>query len=153
MWAELQQLDVKTCGVYTVVCELMFLKGGAIPDDDGLVMNYLHGCNVRTWHTSRDHLLGCLSNLRVGTSKIKDLSPEQVQAHIYKKKIDPSSFGNAVVAADRRAELGFAVPAGARSATQQLPRMGLSEGEWASLPDAPRRNSSFRPLARHCREI
>ena len=120
MLAELQQLDVKTCGVYTVVCELMFMKGGAIPDDDGLVMNYLHGCNVRTWHTSRDHLLGCglfyregsstlrsprvdrtieqamarlnrkteslrkpLSNLRVGTSEIKDLSPEQVQAHIY----------------------------------------------------------------------
>jgi uncharacterized protein YdaU (DUF1376 family) len=58
MLAELTQLDVRTCGVYTIVCDLMFMKGGAIGhDDDDLVMHYLHGCNVRTWHACREVLL------------------------------------------------------------------------------------------------
>jgi hypothetical protein len=50
--------------------DLMFVYGGAVPDEDDFMRRYL-GCNAKGWHTLRDRLLHLQKIYRDGNDKLR----------------------------------------------------------------------------------
>jgi uncharacterized protein YdaU (DUF1376 family) len=70
MLAEVINLDLRERGALFTLVDLMFVRGGAVPDDDDFMRRYL-GCNARGWHTLRDRLLRLQKIYREGNDQLR----------------------------------------------------------------------------------
>ena len=70
MITEVINLDLRERGAFFTLVDLMYIHGGAIPDDDDFMRRYL-GCNAKGWHTLRDRLLHLQKIYRDGNNLLR----------------------------------------------------------------------------------
>lgn len=61
-------MDLETKGAYRIVLDLIYLHGGALPDDSRYIAGQL-GCSVRKWNGIRDTLIG-VDKLRTNEGRL-----------------------------------------------------------------------------------
>ena len=109
-------LSLEERGAYTTLLDLMYERGGGVPDDDRFVAGWL-GCSTRLWRSIRDRLISA-GKLRVeGGLIVNDRALEELRSQSVRarKRAESGAKGGRTQrethdAANENSELGEAKP-------------------------------------------
>jgi uncharacterized protein YdaU (DUF1376 family) len=110
----MRSLSLEERGAYTTLLDLMYERGGGVPDDDRFVAGHM-GCSTRLWRSIRDRLIsaGKISvqdGLIVNARAIEELRSQAVRA---RKRAESGAKGGRTprqngAAANENSDLGEA---------------------------------------------
>jgi uncharacterized protein YdaU (DUF1376 family) len=80
MLHEAMTMDVRDFGAYTIVLDLIYQYGGAVPDDAHLISRYMSGCNAIGWKSIRSRLIASGHIYQDGDTLRSQRSDAELQA-------------------------------------------------------------------------
>ena len=80
MLHEAMTMDVRDFGAYTIVLDLIYQYGGAVPDDAHLISRYMSGCNAIGWKSIRSRLIASGHIYQDGETLRSQRSDAELQA-------------------------------------------------------------------------